>query len=71
MPPKKRQCRISAEEAVNNILNFIENDEVVSDDDTDDELGDLGELCGDQGKLHVRVVIKPIYVKHNSFFCNK
>lgn len=46
MPPK-RQC-ISVEDAVANILRFVEEENTV---DSDEELNDLNDLNGDRGML--------------------
>ena len=48
MPPK-RAC-ISAVDAIMNIMQFVENEEVVSGDDSDDDLDDIN---GDQGMFDI------------------
>lgn len=52
----KQRC-ISAENAIANILNFVEN----SDDDDDNSDGDLAELNGESGIHYIFIYINIIY----------
>lgn len=55
MGPKK--ARISSEEAIQNILRFIEEDNVdeAMDEELDDE-DDLEELCGEIGNIYSYII---------------